>query len=43
MKKGKLLGLVGVAVFALALSGCSSSGDGNADAAKEIKSIGITV
>jgi ribose transport system substrate-binding protein len=43
MKKGKLLGLVGVAVFALALSGCSSSGDGDADAAKEIKSIGITV
>ena len=43
MKKGKLLGLVGVAVLALALSGCSSSGDGDADAAKEIKSIGITV
>ena len=43
MKKGKLLGLVGVAVFALALSGCSSSGDGDADSAKEIKSIGITV
>ena len=43
MKKGKILSTVGLAVFALALSGCSSSGDDAADSAKEIKSIGITV
>ncbi|GDX24804.1 hypothetical protein LBMAG10_14690 [Actinomycetes bacterium] len=43
MKKGKILSIVGLVVFALALSGCSSSGGGAADSAKEIKSIGITV
>lgn len=42
-EKGKILSVVGLVVFALALSGCSSSGDDAADSAKEIKSIGITV